>query len=213
MEKDGKHTDLMRYDLRLQEALRGAVRTIMNDIARSGFPGDHHFYVSFRTTARGVQMSPRLRTQYPDEMTIVLQYQFWDLVVTDREFSVGLSFQQIPEKLVIPFDSITSFVDPSVQFVLKFEVEGAPEEAQKPALQNVRPRAPQPVHDESRDEPLQDKTRLPRRLTPKVTPVETHPKASSKNPPAAAPAAPPETKKKSGESGKIVSIDAFRKKP
>ena len=209
MEKDKGPNDLMRYDLRLQEALRGAVRTIMMDIARSGFPGDHHFYVSFRTTARGVQMSDRLKKQYPDEMTIVLQHQFWDLVVTEKDFTVGLSFRQIAEKLVIPFNAITSFVDPSVQFALKFDVDAAPVEADKPtAVGHLRPLAPVPAPDVDRDSPLQDKSRNPpRRLTPKVHAVTEPAKSSDK------PAGEDMSKADPSEAGKIVSIDAFRKKP
>ena len=209
MDKDKGPNDLMRYDLRLQEALRGAVRTIMMDIARSGFPGDHHFYVSFRTTARGVQMSDRLKKQYPDEMTIVLQHQFWDLVVTEKDFTVGLSFKQIAEKLAIPFNAITSFVDPSVQFALKFDVDAAPAEADKPtAVGHLRPLAPVPAPDVDRDSPLQDKSRNPpRRLTPKVNAVTEPAKSSDK------PAGEEVAKADPAEAGKIVSIDAFRKKP
>jgi len=213
MEKGSGQNDLMRYDLRLQEAMRGAIRQIMTDVARSGFPGDHHFYISFRTTARGVQMSDRLRKQYPDEMTIVLQHQFWDLVVTEREFSVGLSFKQIGEKLVIPFDTITSFVDPTVQFALKFDVASANDETAKPAqVTNLRPQAPAPVSDIDKDEPIQDKPKTPRRLTPKVSPAEDHAKAGEK-PASEKPAADAPEKSAGSESGKIVSIDAFRKKP
>ncbi len=213
MDKGNVQNDLMRYDLRIQEALRGAVRTIMTDIARSGFPGDHHFYISFRTTARGVQMSDRLRKQYPEEMTIVLQHQFWDLTVTEREFSVGLSFKQIAEKLVIPFNAITSFVDPTVQFALKFEVDAATDEPAKQAtVQNIRPLAPQPAPAVDRDEPIKEPAAAPRRLTPKAgshkDTEKTAPQDHDEKP-----AAEPAGKTGGGESGKIVSIDAFRKKP
>lgn len=206
MEKNSGQNDLMRYDLRLQEALRGAVRSIMSDVAKQGFPGDHHFYVSFRTTAPGVQMSDRLRKQYPDEMTIVLQHQFWDLVVGEKEFSVGLSFKQVGEKLVIPFNAITSFVDPSVQFALKFNVDSAPAEASAPE-RNLRPLAPQPVTDIDRNEPIQDKAKAPRRLTPKAGAAPESEKIAPKA------EAPLETQNAEESKGKIVSIDAFRKKP
>ena len=212
MDKGNGPVDLMRYDLRLQEALRGAVRTIMTDIARTGFPGDHHFYISFRTTARGVQMSDRLRQQYPDEMTIVLQHQFWDLVISEREFTVGLSFKQVPEKLVIPFNAITSFVDPTVQFALKFEVEAASDEASKAGtVQNIRPLAPQPVASIDRDQPLQDKTRPAKRLTPKAGPAVED--ATAVDAQAAKPVSADLAKPAGDSAGKIVSIDAFRKKP
>ncbi|QBR70178.1 hypothetical protein CU048_01555 [Beijerinckiaceae bacterium] len=112
--------DLIRYDLLVQDALRGVVRKVLSDAARDGLAGDHHFYISFRTHARGVRLSSRMREAYPDEMTIVLQHQFWDLNVTDQAFEVGLSFKNIPEMLLIPFDAITRFSDPSAEFDLKF---------------------------------------------------------------------------------------------
>src|ERR1700730_18577181 len=115
--------DLIRYDLLVQDALRGAVRKILSDVARDGVPGEHHFFIGFRTHARGVRLSSRMRELYPDEMTIVLQHQFWDLSVTGEAFEVGLSFQNIPEMLLIPFDAVTRFADPSVGFELQFSVE------------------------------------------------------------------------------------------
>jgi hypothetical protein len=113
-------TDHMRYDLLAQEALRGVVRHVLTDIAKNGVPGDHHFYVTFQTRAPGVKLSPRLLAQYPEEMRIVLQHQFWDLIVTDAAFEVGLSFGGVTERLTIPFAAITAFLDPSVQFGLQF---------------------------------------------------------------------------------------------
>ena len=92
-------TDHIRYDLLAQDALRGLVRKVLTDAAKSGLPGEHHFSISFRTDAEGVKMSPRLREQFPQEMTVILQYQFWDLKVTDTGFEVGLSFGGVPEKL------------------------------------------------------------------------------------------------------------------
>jgi hypothetical protein len=114
-------TDHIRYDLLAQDALRGLVRKVLTDTAKSGLPGEHHFSISFKTDAEGVKMSPRLREQFPQEMTVILQYQFWDLRVTDTGFEVGLSFGGVPEKLTIPFAAIKSFFDPSVQFGLQFE--------------------------------------------------------------------------------------------
>jgi len=115
--------DLIRYDLLVQDAVRGVVRKVLSDVARDGVPGEHHFYIGFRTHARGVRLSARLRELYPDEMTIVLQHQFWDLSVAGEAFEVGLSFQNIPEMLLIPFDAVTRFADPSVGFELQFAVE------------------------------------------------------------------------------------------
>jgi uncharacterized protein len=113
--------DHIRYDILTQAALRGVMRTVLTDVAKKGLPGEHHFKISFDTTAPGVRISPRLLAQYPQEMTIVLQHQFWDLTVNDDSFEVGLSFGGIPERLVVPFDAITGFFDPAVQFGLQFE--------------------------------------------------------------------------------------------
>jgi hypothetical protein len=113
--------DHIRYDILTQDALRNVVRTVLTDAAQKGLPGEHHFYISFNPKADGVKLSQRMRDQYPDEMTIVLQYQFWDLVVTDDRFEVGLSFGGIAERVVVPFAAIKSFVDPSVQFGVQFE--------------------------------------------------------------------------------------------
>ena len=123
----------MRYDLLAQDALRGVVRSALEHAASEGLPGDHHFYISFDTTFEGVQISPALKSQYPEEMTIVLQHQFWGLEVTDKEFRVGLRFNKVPEMLVVPFAAVSGFFDPSVQFGLQFNLEGDGE--QKPTAQ------------------------------------------------------------------------------
>ncbi len=120
---DGMADDHIRYDVLVQDALRGVVRKVMREIVRTGLPGDHHFYIAFDTKAPGVRISSRLREQYPEEMTVVLQHQFWDLAVTEHTFEVGLSFGGIPERLLIPFSAIKGFFDPSVQFGLQFEVD------------------------------------------------------------------------------------------
>ena len=132
--------DQIRYDLLTQQALRGVVRNVLTDTAKKGLPGDHHFYISFDTRADGVRLSDRLRAQYPEEMTIILQHQFWDLKVGEEDFEVGLSFGGIPERLVVPFSAIKSFFDPSVQFGLQFEPSEAASE--QPA-QNL-PASPAP---------------------------------------------------------------------
>jgi hypothetical protein len=113
--------DHIRYDILVQDALRGVVRTVLADAAKHGLPGEHHFYITFKTRADGVRLSPRMLAQYPQEMTIVLQHQFWDLVATEDGFEAGLSFGGIPERLSIPFAAIKGFYDPSVQFGLQFE--------------------------------------------------------------------------------------------
>jgi uncharacterized protein len=117
--------DHIRYDLLAQAALRGVVRTVLTDTAGKGLPGEHHFKITFNTTAPGVKLSDRMRAQYPQTMTVVLQHQFWDLAVNDDVFEVGLSFGGVPERVVVPFDAITAFFDPAVQFGLQFEtIEG-----------------------------------------------------------------------------------------
>src|SRR4051794_14285927 len=114
--------DLMRYDLLAQEALRGVVRAALRKIVKSGLPGDHHFYIAFNTRYPGVSLSERLQRKYPQEMTVVIQHQYWNLHVQESGFEVELSFDNIPEKLVIPFEAVKGFLDPHVQFGLQFEV-------------------------------------------------------------------------------------------
>jgi len=135
-------TDHIRYDVLARDALRGVLRKVLSDAAAHGLPGEHHFFITFLSKAEGVKISPRLLAQYPDEMTIILQHQFWDLVVTEDRFEVGLSFGGIPERLVVPFSAIKSFFDPSVQFALQFEPSEAVAEA--PA-KNLPAAAPAPA--------------------------------------------------------------------
>src|SRR5262249_53283765 len=133
-------TDHIRYDVLARDALRGVLRQVLSDAAPHGLPGDHHFFITFLSKAEGVKLSPRLLAQYPDEMTIILQHQFWDLVVTEDRFEVGLSFGGIPERLAVPFNAIKSFFDPSVQFGLQFE----PTEAAGEVPATNLPAAPAP---------------------------------------------------------------------
>jgi hypothetical protein len=148
--------DHIRYDLLVRDALRTVVRRVVADVAKNGLPGDHHFYISFDTRAPGVKISPRLRGQYPEEMTIVLQHQFWDLAATEGAIEVGLSFSGIPERLVVPYEAIKGFFDPSVQFGLEFEVAGEKVDgtdveavpstgSEPPAAQDVAPAAANPA--------------------------------------------------------------------
>jgi len=114
---------LIPYDEIVQEALRAVVGRVLGEVQRGGgtLPGNHHFYITFKTGAPGVNIPRHLRERFPDEMTIVLQNKFWDLAVDDDGFQVGLSFNQIPAKLQIPFAAITAFVDPAVDFGLQFQ--------------------------------------------------------------------------------------------
>jgi hypothetical protein len=126
--------DLIRYDVLAQEALRGLVRKVISEVAQTGLPGEHHFFITFDTRHPGVRISSRLKADYPKEMTVVLQHQFWDLSVTDSAFEIGLSFKGVPERLLVPFRAITSFVDPHASFGLKFDVtEPAPVALEGPA--------------------------------------------------------------------------------
>lgn len=114
----------INYDALVQEALMGVIVKLLTDAATQGLPGDHHFYIAFDTTHAGVVMPSHLREQHPKEMTIVLQHQFWDLDIFEDGFSVRLSFHGKPEYLNIPFEALTGFLDPSVQFGLQFKDQG-----------------------------------------------------------------------------------------
>jgi hypothetical protein len=140
---------LIPYDEIVQEALRAVVGRVLGEVATAGLPGNHHFYISFKTQAPGVSIPRSLIERFPDEMTIVLQNKFWDLKVDDSGFEVGLTFNQIPSHLSIPFSSIVSFVDPAVNFALQFQaqVEDLPDSPHEPA-ENDRPVAT-PVEDGS----------------------------------------------------------------
>ena len=177
-------SDLFRYDLLTQEALRGVIRSVLDEAASAGMPGEHHFYISFNPNYPGVRLSPRLRQQYPSEMTIVLQHQFWDLIVTDPGFEVGLSFGGVPEKLAVPFAAITSFFDPSVQFGLKFEPESTTDSASAPAAEEAEPDQPETGAEADDGE----------------EPAEASPEAAAEAIAAAE------------GSAEIVSLDKFRKK-
>jgi len=186
--------DLIRYDILAQDALRGVVRKVLSEVARTGLPGEHHFFVSFATKAPGVRISSRLLAQYPEEMTIILQHQYWDLSVSETAFEVGLSFNNVPERLLIPFAAIKGFADPSVKFALQFELApvGEPDAAAPSATppEAGEPDAPAPIP-------------LPAEAPPAGVPA-----------PASAPAAQAsddETEEERGQA-EVVSLDAFRKK-
>ena len=115
---------LIPYDEIVQEALRAVVGRVLGEVEATGLPGDHHFYITFKTAAAGVDIPTHLTEKFPDEMTIVIQNRFWDLKVSDTGFEVGLSFNQAPAKLSIPFAAITGFVDPAVNFALQFQAQG-----------------------------------------------------------------------------------------
>ena len=150
--------DQMRYDLLAQDALRGVVRFALKRVEKTGLPGEHHFYIAFDTNAPGVRISDRLHKQYPQEMTIVLQHQYWGLEVTDERFHVELSFDNIPEKLTVPFDAIKGFFDPSVQFGLQFEIGEANENVGPEEASDITEAPAQAIGDvaESAEAPASD---------------------------------------------------------
>jgi len=151
-----------RYDLLVQNAYLGVVRAVLSQIAVSGeLPGDHHFVIAFRTDARGVKISPRLQKEWPQEMTIILQHQFSNLVVNEEGFSVTLFFRSVPETLHVPFTALRAFADPAAGFSFQFNVEGEEDEdteaaprgpaAAKPEAQT--PPVPSPREPAARDAP------------------------------------------------------------
>jgi uncharacterized protein len=177
-------TDHIRYDILAQAALRGVVRTVLADAAKKGLPGEHHFKITFNTKAAGVRLSDRMRARYPQDMTVVLQHQFWDLTVNDTTFEVGLSFGGVPERIAVPFDAVTAFFDPAVQFGFQFEtIEGASaaEGSTSGGAQATEKPTAAPVEDKTAD----------------ALPV----------PPEPEPAAPDQ-----GTGGEVVRLDRFRKK-
>jgi len=186
--------DLIRYDILCQEALRGVMRKVLTEVARTGLPGNHHFFITFVTGAPGVRISSRLRERYPEQMTIVLQFQYWDLKVTDAGFEVGLSFSDVPERLEIPFSAVRGFYDPSVNFELEFDVkaEASAPAAATPAIRSKPESVPTSKAAAKKSEPK------PKAETPKPTVVKPAPE----KPKADAP----------GKTADVVSLDAFRKK-
>jgi uncharacterized protein len=179
-------TDLIRYDLLVQDALRSVVRKVLSDTARSGLIGEHHFNIAFKTQAPGVVVPAAVKQRFPDEMSIILQHEFWDLLVTQDAFEVSLNFSRKPERLTVPFDAVTGFTDPSVPFGFKLEPRTAEETTE---------------------------TGPNRALSPPPAPAPAKPSPRPAAPPVATKAAAPADKaaEPAGEA-KVVSIDAFRKK-
>ncbi len=137
--------DQLRYDRMVETALRDVVRQALKEVAASGLPGDHHFYVTFLTAAPGVEIPGHLAEQYPDEMTIVLQHQFDDLDVTDESVSVTLSFNNAKERLTIPFAAVSTFADPSVNFALQFQPITADAESTPEPVEAIPEPEPEPA--------------------------------------------------------------------
>ena len=151
MSQDGKPEDLMDYDGLAQEALRGVVRgALMRATTPEGLPGSHHFYITFKTHGAGVSAPADLLAKYPDEMTIVLQHQFWDLQVEEEHFAITLKFGGQPKRLSVPYAAVTRFYDPSVQFLLQIE---AVEPPMAPAVALEPASTPSPKEEPAGAEP------------------------------------------------------------
>jgi hypothetical protein len=205
------------YEALVQGAMRGIVRTLLTRVAKSGLPGEHHFYIAFNTGAPGVSMSPRLKARYPEEMTIVLQHRFWGLIVADERFEVKLTFDGIEERLVVPFAAIKVFFDPSVPYGLQFEEAEATGGARH--LGNARGEASETVG--AKDPAVgrngsaaraEKKPRASRKT--QADKAESDAEASAPKKPAKLPSPlpKPEERAQPPEQAKVVSIDAFRKK-
>ena len=141
--------DQMRYDLMAQEALRGVVRSALEVVAKEGLPGEHHFFIAFDTNHTGVQISDELHDRYPDDMTIVIQHQFWDLDVYDDRFEISLTFSKVLERLIVPYAAIKGFFDPSVQFGLQFQGAGDGEGGALPAPDPLKQLPPTGTEDDA----------------------------------------------------------------
>lgn len=181
--------DRFHYDALVDDALRSVVRRVLRQVADKGLPGSHHFYISFRSTDPGVQLPEYLRAKYPEEMTIVLQHQYWDLIITEDHFEVTVSFNKQQERIKVPFAALSAFVDPSVRFGLQFD------------------RKDKPGTGEKTDQPTAAPTPLPapdKRPAPGVA-------ATDGNPEAAVAQGEAETKPEDAAS-KVVKLDSFRKK-
>jgi uncharacterized protein len=181
-------TDRFHYDALVDDALRGVVRRVLRQVADKGLPGSHHFYISFRSTDPGVKLPDYLCAKYPEEMTIVLQHQYWDLIITEEFFEVTVSFNKQQERIKVPFAALSAFVDPSVRFGLQFDRKdkAAPVPAEKPAATATPLPAPE--------------------KRPSLGAPEGEAKAETEAGSEEAPA------KTADPASKIVKLDSFRKK-
>jgi hypothetical protein len=195
---DAMAEDFIRYDILAQDALRGVIRKVLDEVARSGLPGDHHFFVTYETTYPGVRLSQRMLERYPEEITIVIQHTFWNLDVGDNAFEIDLSFDDIRERLRVPFAAIKGFFDPSVKFGLQFDVAPVEQAAEPVAAQE--------------DEEQKSGQRRPAAVPAIGKPAKASTKLASKG--GAKSAGAPEGK--GGETQKpgaeVVSLDTFRKR-
>ncbi len=219
-----RHID---YEALAQSAMRGMVRSVLASVAKSGLPGEHHFYIAFNTEAPGVIISKRLKEKYPEEMTVVLQHRFWDLTVTEERFEVKLTFDSIPERLSVPFSAIKVFFDPSVPYGLQFEesdlvgqatddfgvaAEGADSDPE-PISARADKASPSPSLRTGGASRSEKKPRAPRRQRQDKTAGPAAEAAAAGEPATPTPPPPAGPAPQVGDNGsKVVRIDAFRKK-
>jgi len=195
--------DLIRYDILTQEALRRVIRKVLEEVQRTGLPGEHHFFITFVTAYPGVRLATRMLERYPQEMPSVIQHSYWNLEVGDSAFEIDLSFDDIRERLRIPFDAVRGFFDPSVKFGLQFDVAPATAQPQKRDSDDApAPAAALPAKRPPASVPAT-------RATPGKSPGKVDGKVEGK----AAEAAAATDEAKAGEPGaEVVSLDSFRKK-
>ena len=204
MSEEEQPEDLIRYDVLTQEALRDVIRKVLEEVASSGLPGEHHFFITFRTDHPGVRLSARMRERYPEEMTIVIQHSFWDLKITDTYFEIDLSFDDILERLRVPFSSLKGFFDPHVKFGVQFDadyleaanadvevtIESSDDDGEVENLPQVAQR---------RDMTKSEKKQTPKKKSPAPSKEKSKDTAE-------------ETSQENAEGAEIVSLDQFRKK-
>ncbi len=151
-----KGGDELHYDVWIEDALRGVIHRALSLVVKRGLPGEHHFYITFDTAEKGVKLSPILRRKYPDEMTIVIQHQFDNLLVSENGFEITLRFSGKAERLVIPFSAVTSFADPHVNFGLQLKMENVTEEGM--SVEHSSFTAGEEEPEEKKEEPTATKT-------------------------------------------------------
>jgi len=202
--------DLLRYDILTQDALRGVIKRVLEEVAKGGLPGEHHFFITFDTRYKGVRLSPRMKERYPEEMTIVVQHTFWNLDVGEKQFEIDLSFDETRERLKVPYASIKGFFDPSVKFGLQFDlasdqIELVPDENLLEAIDSSKK-----GQDETIKLPIKAKSRELKTVQPDEKTRKPRKKSAGKG-----------KKKSSGDKSDsseetsgadVVSLDAFRKK-
>jgi len=204
--------DQIRYDILTQDALRGVLRKVLAEVARTGLPGEHHFFITFATHAPGVRVSSRLLARYPEDMTIVLQHQYWDLTVNENAFEVGLSFNGIPERLLVPFTAVKIFQDPSVPFGVQFEVATKPGEPKAERPRVLEAVADEPVAEETPETDAPEPDARPIRIaTAEKAPAEKPESAKAESAEKDKPESKEAERPAAGEA-QVVSLDAFRKK-